>query len=166
MSWIFSREVTFRQKVLGLLFSQGVQALAIFRISQWCFKSYIFRVLKFHLLFYRVNQMLCSVDIDPETQIGRNLCLPHPVGIVIGGTARIGEGVTIMQHVTIGSRTLGQMGKRHADISDGVFIGPNACLLGAICIGQGAIIGANTVVTRDVAANSKVVQHVTHFENE
>jgi len=158
MSYIFSREKNINQKILALLFSQGVQALLIYRLSRLCFTTRVLNMFRLHLFFYRINQFICSVDIEPEAILGKNICLPHPIGIVIGGTAKISDDVIIMQGVTIGSRKLGLTGKRHANIGEGVFIGPNACILGPISIGKDAVIGANAVVLDDVPAYGKFVK--------
>ena len=156
MGLIFSRERTFSQKLSAILFSAGVQALILFRLSSISSRNRVLRKFRINLLFYRLNQFLCNTDIDPDAVIGRNLLLPHPSGIVIGGTAIIGENVTIMQNVTIGARNIGENHKRHATIKDGVFLGPNAALLGDITIGEYTEIGAGSIVLADVNRNQKV----------
>jgi len=80
--------------------------------------------------------------------------LPHGIkGIVIHPTAVIGENVTIMHQVTIGTRDIDVS----AEIGDNVFIGSGAKILGNIKIGNGAKIGANAVVIKDVPENATVV---------
>ena len=71
---------------------------------------------------------------------------------VIGETAEIGDDVTIYQNVTLGGTnpTTGVGGKRHPTIASGVVIGSGAQVLGPIEVGEGAKIGANSVVTKDV----------------
>ncbi len=78
---------------------------------------------------------------------------------MIGESAEIGDDVTIYQHVTLGGTnpTTGVGGKRHPTIGSGVVIGSGAQVLGPIEIGEGAKIGANSVVTKDVAPSSTVV---------
>jgi serine O-acetyltransferase len=53
--------------------------------------------------------------------------------------------------------TAGIGGKRHPTLSNGVVVGSGAQVLGPIVVGEGARIGANAVVTRDVAPSSTVV---------
>jgi serine O-acetyltransferase len=48
-------------------------------------------------------------------------------------------------------------GKRHPTIEDGVFVGAGAKILGNITIGKNAIIGANAVITKDVASDTIAV---------
>ena len=67
--------------------------------------------------------------------------------------------MTIYQHVTLGGTnpTTGVGGKRHPTIGSGVVIGSGAQVLGPIEVGEGAKIGANSVVTKDVAPGQTVV---------
>ena len=78
---------------------------------------------------------------------------------MIGESAEIGDDVTIYQHVTLGGTnpTTGVGGKRHPTLRDGVVIGSGAQVLGPIEVGEGAKIGANSVVTKDVAPGQTVV---------
>ena len=71
----------------------------------------------------------------------------HPVGIVIGGKSRIGEGCIIRQNVTIG-----QVRDPHPVIGDRVEIGAGAIILGGVTIGDDAVIAAGAVVVKDVPA--------------
>jgi serine O-acetyltransferase len=84
----------------------------------------------------------------------KTVFLPHPMGIVIHGGARIGNNVVIGHMVTIGGRDLSNDAPV---IEDGVYIGAGAKILGGLRIGRGATVGANAVVTRDVPAGAVVV---------
>lgn len=156
MSLVFSRQSGIKAKIEALLFSAGVQALVIFRLASFFNRYRVARMARFPLFFYRLNQFLCHVDIAPETIIGENLLLPHASGIIIGGTAVIGNNVTIMHNVTIGAKRLTDAGKRHATIEDGVFISSQVTILGDITIGKNARIAAGSIVLANVAANSTV----------
>ncbi len=87
--------------------------------------------------------------------------IDHGSGVVIGETAEIGDNVTIYQGVTLGGTGF-QTGKRHPTVGNDVVIGSGAKLLGPIVVGDGAKIGANTVVIHDVPANSTVVGNPGH----
>ena len=78
--------------------------------------------------------------------------MPHTNGIVINADARIGCNCEIFQQVTIGEAKGGC-----PEIGDNVSIGPGAKVLGKIKVGDGARIGANAVVVRDVPAGSLVL---------
>ena len=77
--------------------------------------------------------------------------MPHPGGIVIGAGARIGARCTIYHQVTLGGARAGDGGgANYPRVGDGVTLFAGAKLLGGIKVGDGAVIGANAVVTRDV----------------
>ena len=78
------------------------------------------------------------------------------MGVVIGETAEVGDGCTIYQGVTLGGTSL-QRTKRHPTLGRNVTVGSGAAVLGAIHIGDGAKIGANSVVVKDVPPNATVV---------
>ena len=81
--------------------------------------------------------------------------------MVIGETAEIGRRVTLYQGVTLGGTGF-QRGKRHPTLGDNVTVGSGAKLLGPIAVGDGAKIGANTVVVEDVPPSSTVVGNPGH----
>lgn len=81
--------------------------------------------------------------------------MPHPYGIIMHSGTVIGRHVTVMQQVTLGSKSIGE--DVAPVIEDDVYIGAGAKVLGAVRIGRGAIIGANAVVTRDVPPYCTVV---------
>jgi len=80
--------------------------------------------------------------------------MPHPYGIVVHSMSKLGNNVTLMQQVTLGSKD----GSRAAPtLGDNVFCGAGSRILGNITLGAGVIVGANAVVTRDVPAGATVV---------
>lgn len=104
-------------------------------------------------LVSKLTRLLFNSDI--YCKVPADLCMPHPYGIIIHSQTRIGCRVTVMQQVTLGGKDL------HHNVApiigDDVYIGAGARVLGNVTIGNGAMIGANAVVTRDVPANAKVV---------
>jgi serine O-acetyltransferase len=113
-----------------------------------------FRVLARMLSYF--TRFITSVEIHPGATIGDCLFIDHGHGVVIGETAVVGNNVTIYHDVTLGGTSL-HSGKRHPTIADDVIIGAGAQVLGPITIGQGARIGANSVVVKDVPAHATVV---------
>lgn len=101
-------------------------------------------------------RMTTNVDIHPGARIGRRFFIDHGAGVVIGETAEIGDDVTIYHGVTLGGTTWNP-GKRHPTLEDGVVVGAGAKILGAIRVGAGARVGANSVVVREVPAGRTVV---------
>lgn len=102
------------------------------------------------------SRFLTGIEIHPGARIGRRLFIDHGMGVVVGGTATIGDDVTIYQCVTLGGLSL-KPGKRHPDLLDGAIIGAGAQVLGPITIGRGARVGANSVVVDDVCDGHTVV---------
>jgi serine O-acetyltransferase len=103
-----------------------------------------------------ISRFWTGIEIDPGATIGKGVFIDHGIGVVIGETAEVGDGCTIYQGVTLGGTSL-QRTKRHPTLGKNVTIGSGAAVLGAIYIGDGAKIGANSVVVKDVPANATVV---------
>jgi serine O-acetyltransferase len=108
-----------------------------------------------------LSRAITGVEIHPAAQVGGEFFIDHGSGVVIGETAEIGERVTLYQGVTLGGTGF-QRGKRHPTLGDDVTVGSGAKLLGPIAIGDGAKIGANTVVIEDVPPGSTVIGNPGH----
>ncbi len=102
-----------------------------------------------------------GVEIHPAAVIGSEFFIDHGAGVVIGETAVIGDCVTLYQGVTLGGTGF-QRGKRHPTLGDNVTVGSGAKLLGPIDVGDGAKVGANTVVVEDVPPGATVVGNPGH----
>lgn len=138
-----------------ILLYPGVLALGLHRVAHWLFDAKLFFLARFVNHFSR---LLTAIDIHPGAKIGRNFFIDHGF-TVIGETAEIGDNVTIYQCVTLGGTnpTNGVGGKRHPTIEDNVIIGSGAQIIGPITVGERARVGANAVVTEDVAAGATMV---------
>jgi len=101
-----------------------------------------------------------GIDIHPGAVIGNNFCIDHGTGVVIGGTAHIGNNVKIYQGVTLGALSVNKemaSTKRHPTIEDNVVIYAGATILGGqTVIGQSSIIGGNVWITKSILPNSRV----------
>jgi len=105
-----------------------------------------------------VAVVLVSADFGPGMQIGTGLLLAHPVGVNIGYGVRIGNNVTFAGGVTAAARYYDNRGPQEfATICDGATIGAHAVLVGGVRIGQNAVVGANSVVLKDVPDNAVVL---------
>lgn len=105
-----------------------------------------------------VAVVLVSADFGPGMQIGTGLLLAHPVGVNIGYGVRIGNNVTFAGGVTAAARYYDNRGPQEfATICDGATIGAHAVLVGGVRIGENAVVGANSVVLRDVPDNAVVL---------
>jgi serine O-acetyltransferase len=104
-------------------------------------------------LISRFVRVLYNSDI--QSRLPPDVHLPHPYGIIVHPQAVIGRRVTLMQQVTIGGHD--QRENIAPLIGDDVYIGAGARVLGDVRIGQGVVIGANAVVTRDIPPGVTVV---------
>ncbi len=138
-----------------VLFYPGVWAMAFHRIAHMLFGVRWYFGARLVNLFGRA---LTGIEIHPGARIGRRLFIDHGF-VVIGETSEIGDDVTIYQFVTLGGTdpSNGIPGKRHPTLADGVIVGSGAAILGPIRVGEGARVGANAVVTRDVVPGATVV---------
>ncbi len=133
----------------------GVWALMFHRLAHWLFRGELYFVAR---LVNHIARMFTAIDIHPGATIGRNFFIDHGF-TVIGETAVIGDNVTIYQNVTLGGTNPanGIAGKRHPTLLDGVIVGSGAQVLGPITVGERARIGANSVVTKDVAEGATMI---------
>ncbi len=100
-----------------------------------------------------IARWFTGIEIHPGANIGRRFFIDHGMGVVIGETAEIGDDVTLYHGVTLGG-TSWKEGKRHPTLGNGVVVGAGAKILGPITIGDGAKIGSNAVVVKDVPAGA------------
>ncbi|WP_368921452.1 serine O-acetyltransferase EpsC [Corynebacterium striatum] len=126
----------------------GLHAIWVHRICHWMWKRGWRGSAR---ILAQINRFFTGIEIHPGATIGRRFFIDHGMGIVIGETAEIGDGVMIYHGVTLGGQVLTQT-KRHPTVEDNVTIGAGAKVLGPITIGEGSAIGANAVVTKDVPA--------------
>ena len=136
-----------------LLCYPGIHSILLHRVSNIIWRFNIKILARFLAHFSR---FLTGIEIHPAAKIGSNLFIDHGMGIVIGETTTIKNNVTLYQGVTLGgTKTIKE--KRHPTIEDNVIIGAGAKVLGPITVGKNSKVGANSVVTKNVAANTTVV---------
>jgi serine O-acetyltransferase len=131
----------------------GLWALFFYRQAHWFYTKGL-RFLP--RLISGLGQFLTTIDIHPAAQIGRRVFIDHGVGVVIGETTIIGNDVLIYQQVTLGGVSLSH-GKRHPTLKNNVVIGAGSKILGNITIGENSKVGANSVVVKDVPADSTAI---------
>ncbi|HEV8645629.1 MAG TPA: serine O-acetyltransferase EpsC, partial [Burkholderiales bacterium] len=103
-----------------------------------------------------IGRWLTGIEIHPGAIIGRRFFIDHGMGVVIGETALIGDDCTLYHGVTLGG-TSWSKGKRHPTLGNGVVVGAGAKILGPVTIGDGAKVGSNAVVVKDVPARATAV---------
>jgi serine O-acetyltransferase len=150
---VFERDPAARTTFEILTTYPGVHAVMFHRLAHWLWLKdlkWLARVLA------NFARLLTGIEIHPGAQIGRRFFIDHGMGVVIGETAVIGDDCTLYHGVTLGG-TSWKKGKRHPTLGKNVVVGAGAKVLGPIEIGEGARIGSNAVVVKDVPADATVV---------
>lgn len=143
---INSKKSTLAQAIICYFTSPSFKAVTRYRVYRWLYKQGPFgRILHKPLFVQNCNM---GVYISPLAEIGTALYLPHPVGVVIGEGAFIGDKVTLFQGVTIGVSKEGST--RYPRIENEVTVYANAVLVGGITIGSNAKVAALSFVNQDV----------------
>jgi serine O-acetyltransferase len=135
-----------------LLFFKGFMAISTYRVSHhlWTHGRK-----ELALYFQSLASEVFAVDIHPAARIGCGILLDHATSFVVGETAIIEDNVSILHEVTLGG-TGKQTGDRHPIVRSGVLLGAGAKILGRVEIGEGAKVGAGSVVLTDVAPHTTV----------
>lgn len=135
-----------------LLFYKGFHAISAYRASHYLWQQG-------RRLMARLWQSMISeafaVDIHPAARIGRGILLDHATSFVAGETAIIHDFVSILHEVTLGG-TGKEHGDRHPIVESHVLLGAGAKILGRVTIGQGAKVGAGSVVLDCVPPHTTV----------
>ncbi len=132
----------------------GLHALAMHRCAHWCWQNdwkWLGRFLS------HITRGLTGIEIHPGAIIGRRVFIDHGFGVVIGETAVVGDGCTIYQGVTLGGTSMNKGAKRHPTLQNGVIVGAGAQILGAFTVGEGAKVGSNAVVVKEVPPGATAV---------
>ena len=147
------RDPAVRSRLEVLLCYPGVHALAFHRLAHRLWGAGWVVPARF---VSHVSRFFTGIEIHPAARIGQGIFIDHGMGLVIGETAEVGDDVTLYQGVTLGGTSL-KREKRHPTLERNVVVGTGAAVMGALRVGEGARIGAGSVVVTDVPPNSVVV---------
>ncbi|HEY2581092.1 MAG TPA: serine acetyltransferase [Mucilaginibacter sp.] len=137
-----------------IFFNRGFHALLFYRLAN---KLYKWNIPILPLIFTRIIQIFYSIDIDYKANLGGGIVIVHGVGLVIGAGAQVHSNVVLFHGVTLGRRGIGptiSANDGFPTVEEDCIICTGAVLLGKIIIGKNTTIGANCVVTSNIAANS------------
>lgn len=137
---------------MPFLFFKGYHALESWRVAHWLKQQ---GRNSLALFFQNQISQVFDVDIHPGATIGKGILIDHATGVVIGETTVIEDDVSMLHNVTLGGSGCSKK-DRHPKIRRGVLIGVGAKILGNIEIGEGAKIGAGSVVVESVAPHTTV----------
>ena len=147
------RDPAARTAVEILLCYPGLHAVWMHRAAHALWRARLKTVARW---VSHVARFLTGIEIHPGAAIGRRFFIDHGMGVVIGETTEIGHDVVLYQGVTLGGVSL-ERTKRHPTLGSNIVVGAGAKILGPVRIGDGARIGASSVVVQDVPAGTTVV---------
>ncbi|MEQ8288701.1 MAG: serine O-acetyltransferase [Gammaproteobacteria bacterium] len=150
---VFERDPASRSVLETIFTCPGFQAIVMHRFNHWLWKKKLYLLAR---MTAHISRFLTGIEIHPGAVIGRRFFIDHGMGIVIGETAEIGDDVSIYHGVTLGGTTWNK-GKRHPTLNNNVVVGAGAKILGPITVGEGARIGCNAVVVKDIPPAATVV---------
>jgi serine O-acetyltransferase len=150
---VFERDPAARNTWEVITCYPGVHALLFHRLAHWLWAAGFKWLARF---VSHIARWLTGIEIHPGATIGRRFFIDHGMGVVIGETSEIGDDCTLYHGVTLGG-TSWNKGKRHPTLGKGVVVGAGAKILGPIMIGDGARIGSNAVVVKEVPPGATAI---------
>jgi serine O-acetyltransferase len=150
---VFNKDPAARNMLEVLLCYPGLHALWLHRPAHWLWQHNFRLAARF---VSHINRFITGIEIHPGATIGRRFFIDHGSGVLIGETAEIGDDVLMYSGVVLGGTTL-EKKKRHPTLGNGVEMGTGSIALGPITIGDGARIGASSVVIKSVPPGVTVV---------
>ena len=154
MASVFARDPAARSSWEVLTCYPGLHAIWFHRLGHWFWTHGLRWLGRFTS---HVSRWLTGIEIHPAAIVGRRVFIDHGMGVVVGETAEIGDDCTIYQGVTLGGTSLYRGAKRHPTLGKGVVVSAGAKVLGGFTVGDGAKIGSNAVVLKEVPAGATVV---------
>lgn len=136
----------------SVLFKAGFHTVLLYRLAHAAYRcgfTYIPWALS------RFNQFATAAEIEYNAEIGPGLFIAHPAGIVIGRGSKLGKNVNVYQRVTLGTHNMVSI--KFPVLEDYVTVFAGATILGDVSIGTGAVIGANSVVTKNIPSGALVI---------
>lgn len=151
---VFDKDPAARSLPEVILCYPGLHALWVQRVAHWFWQRGFYLLARF---ISHCGRWLTGVDIHPGAEIGSSVFIDHGAGVVVGESSRIGSGCLLYQGAVLGGTSKAKHKKRHPTLGENVEVGAGAIILGPVVIGDGARIGAGSVVVRDVPAGATVI---------
>ena len=151
---VFERDPAARSTWEVLTCYPGLHAIWFHRVAHFFWRCRLAWLGRFtsHL-----GRWFTGIEIHPAAVVGRRVFIDHGMGVVVGETAEIGDDCTIYQGVTLGGTSLYRGTKRHPTLGKGVVVSAGAKVLGGFTVGDGAKVGSNAVVLKEVPPGATVV---------
>ena len=141
-----------------VFFTQGFWVIFQYRTANFVYRKISIPGLRHLLLFVcliwqKMLEILTGISIPASVQIGHSFYIGHFGGIILNANSKIGDNCNISQGVTIGVSGTGE--KRGVPvIGSNVYIAPNSVVAGKIIVGDDVVIGACSLVNKDVESGS------------
>lgn len=133
---------------------KGQVVMFLFRLAVWCrtLPAPLWWLTIPYLVWYELTVVWSlGIELRYKTRIGPGLALFHGQALVVHEGTVIGAGCTLRQSTTIGAKQLADGTMSGCPVlGDGVDVGANVVILGAVKIGDRSIIGAGSVVVKEV----------------
>jgi len=150
---VFAKDPAARSVPEVIFCYPGLHALWFHRVAHFLWRHKFWFLAR---LTSQIGRFLTNIEIHPGAKIGRRFFIDHGAGVVIGETTEIGDDVLMYQGVVLGGTSL-EKKKRHPTLGNNVVMGTGAIALGDITIGDGARVGASSVVVKSVPPGATVV---------
>ena len=150
---VFERDPAARNTWEVVTCYPGFHAMLFHRLAHWLWGAGFKWLAR---LVSHLGRWLTGIESHPGATIHRRFFIDHGMGVVIGETAEIGDDCTLYHGVTLGG-TSWNKGKRHPTLGKGVVVGAGAKILGPITVGDGARVGSNAVVVKDVPPGATAI---------
>ena len=141
------------KSIARVIASDGSSAMILYRLVQF------FQKIKLGFLgwiFLKLNKVCNGCVIGRQAEFGPGFVIMHPVGVVINGAVKGGRNIVVESGVVLGAVRSG-IPVECPVLGDDIFLGSGAKVLGKIHVGNHTIIGANSVVLKDVPEGATVV---------
>jgi len=139
----------FLRRLALCLTLNSTQAVMLIRFQFWCARHHLPTLFAAKLLFW-----FFKIEISRQAQVGPGLRLPHPMGLIIAPHVTVGADCDVYADVRL---VLAHGARNGPRIGRHVFLGDGAKVVGAVTVGDHAVIGVSSVVTKDIPAHATAV---------
>jgi serine O-acetyltransferase len=150
---VFKKDPAARGIIEVLTCYPGLHAVWLHRMAHFFWRHRLCLIGRF---ISHISRFFTGIEIHPGAKVGRRFFIDHGAGVVVGETAEIGDDVLLYQGVVLGGTSLKKK-KRHPTLGNNVLIGAGAIILGPVHIGDGARIGAGSVVIKDIPQGATAI---------